>query len=253
MKQGHSVALKSEIPSITNKGATLEWGTSKTIATIGSTNITATLPANPNTHQAIKTLKTDNTAAQPTNASEAIAGSGTINLHKVAKTGSYNDLNDKPTIPDISGLVPYDGATHDVILVNHALVISDKTSADGAVAGIKVSGKGVSEDDVWTTIKPNGIRMESPSISYANLSSSELTISDGAQSGSVTENGFKVTTPEDTSVYGYDGITHNGKKLSFPAKAGTFLLNSDLNSSFYAPTTAGTTAGEPTRTTGEPV
>ena len=55
------------------------------------------MPANPNTHQAIKTLKTDNTAAQPTNASEAIAGSGTINLHKVAKTGSYGDLNDVPT------------------------------------------------------------------------------------------------------------------------------------------------------------
>ena len=46
---------------------------------------------------AIKALKTDNTAAQPTSASEAIAGSGTINLHKVAKTGSYSDLNDKPT------------------------------------------------------------------------------------------------------------------------------------------------------------
>lgn len=188
------------------------------------------MPANPNTHQAIKTLKTDNTAAQATSASEAIAGSGTINLHKVAKTGSYNDLNDKPTIPDISGLVPYDGATHDVTLVNYALVISDKTSADGAVAGIKVSGKGVSEDDVWTTIKPNGIRMESPSISYANLSSSELTISDGAQSGSVTENGFKVTTPEGTSWYRYDGILHDGKHLSLPEKEGTIALTSDLPS-----------------------
>ena len=53
---------------------------------------------NPNTHQSIKTLKTDNTAAQATSASEAIAGSGTINLHKVAKTGSYNDLNNKPNL-----------------------------------------------------------------------------------------------------------------------------------------------------------
>ena len=52
-------------------------------------------------HQSIKTLKTDNTAAQAISASESIAGSGTINLHKVAKTGSYNDLNNKPFIPSV--------------------------------------------------------------------------------------------------------------------------------------------------------
>lgn len=51
------------------------------------------------THQSIKTLKTDNTTAQSTSSSEAVAGSGTINLHKVSKTGSYNDLLNKPTIP----------------------------------------------------------------------------------------------------------------------------------------------------------
>jgi hypothetical protein len=51
-------------------------------------------------HQSIKTLKTDNTTAQTASASEAIAGSGTINLHKVSKTGSYNDLLNKPTIPN---------------------------------------------------------------------------------------------------------------------------------------------------------
>ena len=48
-------------------------------------------------HQSIKKLNTNNTTAQTVNASEAIAGSGTINLHKVAKTGSYNDLSNKPT------------------------------------------------------------------------------------------------------------------------------------------------------------
>lgn len=54
-------------------------------------------------HQSIKKLNTNNTAAQTVNASEAIAGSGTINLHKVAKTGNYNDLLNKPTIPSVSG------------------------------------------------------------------------------------------------------------------------------------------------------
>ena len=60
------------------------------------------MPANPDTHQSIKTLNTSNTAAQTVSSSEAIAGSGTINLHKVAKTGSYNDLNNKPTIPTVN-------------------------------------------------------------------------------------------------------------------------------------------------------
>lgn len=48
-------------------------------------------------HQDIKTLKTDNTAAQSTSSSESIAGTGTINLHKIAKTGTFADLVSKPT------------------------------------------------------------------------------------------------------------------------------------------------------------
>lgn len=88
--------------AVVDKNPTLSWGTKSTVATIGGTSINVTMPANPNTHQSIKTLKTDNTAAQATSASEAIAGSGTINLHKVAKTGSYNDLNNRPTIPAVA-------------------------------------------------------------------------------------------------------------------------------------------------------
>ena len=43
-------------------------------------------------HQSIKELDTTETTAQSTNANEAIAGSGTIKLHKVAKTGTLGDL-----------------------------------------------------------------------------------------------------------------------------------------------------------------
>ena len=53
-------------------------------------------------HQNIKTLKTNNDTAQEVSASEAISGSGTINLHKVAKTGNYNDLSNRPTIPTVN-------------------------------------------------------------------------------------------------------------------------------------------------------
>lgn len=53
-------------------------------------------------HQSIKTLKTDNTTAQTASSSEALNGSGTINLHKIAKTGTYGDLIGTP-IPGDSG------------------------------------------------------------------------------------------------------------------------------------------------------
>lgn len=50
-----------------------------------------TIPAAPGT------LKTNNTTAQTASSGEAL--SGTINLHKVAKTGTYSDLIGTPTIP----------------------------------------------------------------------------------------------------------------------------------------------------------
>lgn len=40
----------------------------------------------------VKTLNTNNTTAQTASASETLSGSGTINLHKVSKTGDYKDL-----------------------------------------------------------------------------------------------------------------------------------------------------------------
>lgn len=135
------------------------------------------------------------------------------------------------TIPDNSNLVPYTGASKDVNLGNHSLSISDKTDTRGTM--IKVSGKGVSEDDVWTTIEPDHISMASPGIAYADLLSSRLTISDGAYSGTVTEKGFeaglRVNDNYSSSKYGYDGITRDGKKLSLPEKEGTIALTSDLS------------------------
>ena len=43
------------------------------------------------------TLSTTSTSALSTSSSEALSGS--ISLHKISKTGSYDDLNNKPTIP----------------------------------------------------------------------------------------------------------------------------------------------------------
>lgn len=85
---------------ITCKGITVKNSYGENVFT-GNTKINGSLSVGGKNvltdHQSIKTLKTDNTAAQTPSANESIAGSGTINLHKIAKTGSYNDLNDKPT------------------------------------------------------------------------------------------------------------------------------------------------------------
>ena len=93
----HSIAYSGDYrelinkPTFINKAATI--GTSlTTIATIGGVDITAKL-----THQAIKTIKTDATTSQTASSSEAIAGSGTITLHKISKTGLFSDLVSKPT------------------------------------------------------------------------------------------------------------------------------------------------------------
>lgn len=46
-------------------------------------------------------------------------------LSAVAFSGDYNDLSNLPTIPDITGLVPYTGATSDVNLGVHVITMND--------------------------------------------------------------------------------------------------------------------------------
>lgn len=47
-------------------------------------------------------LNTTYTTALSASSTEEISTSGTFNLHKISKTGSYNDLNNKPTIPTVN-------------------------------------------------------------------------------------------------------------------------------------------------------
>ncbi|MBR4631771.1 MAG: hypothetical protein IKO48_00420 [Elusimicrobia bacterium] len=90
---------------LTTNGSALSWAVvnalpsqtgnnGKFLTTNGSTASWADVAA-PN----IKNLNTNNATAQSTSDSETISGTGTIDLHKVSKTGNYNDLIDKPTIP----------------------------------------------------------------------------------------------------------------------------------------------------------
>lgn len=115
--QNKELAYTSDIPAAVTESTVSGWGFTKNTGTVtsvavkmnGATKGTVTgsgtidLGTVLTTHQTIKTLKTNNDTAQEVSASEAISGTGTINLHKVAKTGSYNDLLNKPTIPTDTG------------------------------------------------------------------------------------------------------------------------------------------------------
>lgn len=65
----------------------------------GATMVTSNASGTIEIATPIKTLDTTSGSGLGDGRSENIAGSGTIYLHKVAKTGSYNDLVNKPTIP----------------------------------------------------------------------------------------------------------------------------------------------------------
>ena len=65
----------------------------------GATTVTSNASGTITVATPIKNLDTTSGSGLGKGRSENIAGSGTIYLHKVAKTGSYNDLVDKPTIP----------------------------------------------------------------------------------------------------------------------------------------------------------
>ena len=103
-------ANKSSVPAAVTESTVSGWGFTKNTGTVTSVAIkmngsekgkvtssgTIDLGTVLTSHQSIRTLNTNNNTSQTVSASESISGSGTINLHKVAKTGSYNDLLNTP-------------------------------------------------------------------------------------------------------------------------------------------------------------
>jgi nitrogen fixation protein len=67
---------------------------------------------------------------------EILLKANTADLGAVAFSNDYNDLDNKPTIPDVSGFVPYVGATTDVDLGTHNL------TADHIALNVSPSGAG---------------------------------------------------------------------------------------------------------------
>lgn len=96
-----------------------------------------TLPSYPS---APGTLVTNKTTAQTASAGEAM--SGTINLHKIAKTGTYSDLIGTPTIPSAPGTLNTNNAT--------AQTVSSSEALSGTVKLHKVSKTGTYSDLIGT-------------------------------------------------------------------------------------------------------
>lgn len=106
------IAHKPSIPSAVTESTVAGWGFTKNEGTLtgvsfngspasvtgGVASITVSIPSAPGT------LDTTATIAQSTSASEALSGS--VTLHKVAKTGTYSDLIGTPTIPTASSATP---------------------------------------------------------------------------------------------------------------------------------------------------
>ena len=90
------------------------------------------------------TLNTTATAAQTTSSSEALSGS--ITLHKVAKTGTYSDLIGTPTIPAAPGTLITNATT--------AQTASSGQSMSGSITLHKVAKTGTYSDLIGTPTIP---------------------------------------------------------------------------------------------------
>ena len=110
--------------------------TTNTLGQVTSiTEVTITQPSAPGT------LNTTATTAQSTSSSEALSGS--VTLHKVAKTGTYSDLIGTPTIPTVNDsavTIQANGATVDTFTTNasSAKTINLGNYLTSTTAGLKI-------------------------------------------------------------------------------------------------------------------
>lgn len=161
--------------------------------TISGNTITLT-KGNPASTTA-KVLNTTATTAQTTAASEAILGSGTITLHKIAKTGTYSDLIGKPTLGTAAAKDEgaFDTAGSAAAVLGSSTDTSDKATVYGAKAAAaaaqstangkysKPSG-GIPKTDLASTVQT----------SLGKADSSVQAVATGSTNGTISVDGTDV-------------------------------------------------------------
>lgn len=129
--------------------------------------------------ETVKILDTTNSNSLSTNSSETITGSGEIDLHKISKTGSYNDLLNKPTIP-ATNVIPAT-STQNKVLVSTSTSGTAKWSDWSSAGFLKTNTNGVI--DIDTT-------------AYAPLASPALTGTPTAPTATSGANTTQIATTE---------------------------------------------------------
>lgn len=174
-------------------------------------------------HQSIKSLDTTATTAQSTSSSEAIAGSGTITLHKVSKTGSYNDLLNKPTIDNNNQKVKAGSVTfgaNDVvdIVAGSNITVTGLASGTGApkiTIGNKVSVTSTSVTDGTNTFNkythPTYTEQTAGLFKIGRDSTGHVVIGDAftIPQGTVTSVRVQATSPVQSSTSSAQSTTLN--------------------------------------------
>lgn len=188
-------------------------------------------------HQSIKTLKTDNTTAQTTSSSEAIAGSGTINLHKVSKTGSYSDLLNKPTIP-ATNVIPA-VTTANKVLISTTTSGTAKWSDFSSAGFLKTNSSGVVSVDTnsyYLSSNPSGYTSNAGTVTSVRVQAGTGLNSSTSTAQTTTLN----TTISIASGYKLPTTTEWNNKQD----AGDYIEESDLEEIPTMTGANGSTAGK---------
>lgn len=137
----------------------------------------------------IKTLNTDNATAQEVNAAEAITGSGTINLHKVSKTGKYSDLSGTPTIPT--------GFTITPTLTDDDVVILSGTAGNN---GFTIDGKHAQKGPASGYTSGNTTTQISGSGGYGTIKIPQITVDKYGHVTAAADENVTITLPTIPSI-----------------------------------------------------
>lgn len=140
-------------------------------------------------------LNTNNSSALGVNGSETI--NGTISLHKVSKTGNYNDLLNKPTIPTIPTI-----PTKTSQLTNNSGYINTSASSKAQNGYFKLSNGLIVQ---WGTCS-TGSAVTMPT-SFSSASSFAIVGTDSAQGASATIN-IVVNSANKFTAYAKYGSTY---------------------------------------------